>query len=447
MEMATEWAGQLKELLLPLTQGKLAAFLPGTLTGKILLALLVLLFIGYRVRTHQVRKGRRFKYQVGGLLSHLCTTYDEMEDVDWKNQKAERYNFQNGEIRTETRDINSMEDLIGPLHPGDAMKYTPEFIRGAMEKAMKTCGQVEFTAREKKSDGSYVWTSFLFQGIKSGSTHERSCLLLKRNVDSARGEEMERRAQLSLDASAAREEAEKKGRFMDQVSQDSQQSLETLLITLERLKEEPDASTRTEELADSAAQIRYLEKMNGAIHDLSALESGSLRPAVKQFNMEDTLCKWNETYRQEADKRKISFEFSSEPLLYPHVLGDEKRLQVLLDQLLTSALLFTPTGEKIQCAVRQKLVRSHQVSMEWTLLSAGMQVPGDMAEKVFLPYGMVRAIHIGGNGGLGISMMVRLAELLGGRLQVVRSASRGMRFVLELPYDFVSTMDGQGAAQ
>lgn len=151
---------------------------------------------------------------------------------------------------------------------------------------MKTCSQIEFTAREKKNDEAFEWTSFLLQGIRSGATHERSCLLLKRNVDAARGEEMERRAQLSQDANAAREEAEKKSLFMDQVSQDSQQALETLLDTLKEIEIEKEPATQKQLLQNSSGQILYLEKVNKAIHDLSALESGALHPVQKQFNME-----------------------------------------------------------------------------------------------------------------------------------------------------------------
>lgn len=441
MDMAIQWVQQLQLFFQHLALGQFAALLPGEPVGKLLLLLAVLLFLGYRIRTYQVRKERQIKYQINGLLSHLCTTYDQMEDVDWKNQKVQRYTFADGTIHTESHEISGVTDLIGPLHPEDAGKYTPEFIKGAIEKAMKTCSQIEFTAREKKNDEAFEWTSFLLQGIRSGATHERSCLLLKRNVDAARGEEMERRAQLSQDANAAREEAEKKSLFMDQVSQDSQQALETLLDTLKEIEIEKEPATQKQLLQNSSGQILYLEKVNKAIHDLSALESGALHPVQKQFNMEETLERWNDTYQKEAEKRKITFSYSTEPILYPHVIGDKKRLQVLLDHLLSSALLFTPTGEKIQCGVRQKLVRSHQVVMEWTLVAPAMQVPEEMAEKVFLPYAMVQAVSTSGNGGLGISIIYRLAELLGGKIQVIRSQNRGMRFVLELPYDFVSGMD------
>lgn len=447
MDMAIQWVQQLQRFFQNLTQGQFAGLIPGDPVGKLLLLLAILLFLGYRIRTYQVRKERQFKYRINGLLSHLCTTYDQIEDVDWKNQKVQRYMFSDGKIHAESHEIGGVTDLIGPLHPEDAGKYTPEFIKGSIEKAMKTCSQIEFTAREKKNDDAFEWTNFLLQGIRSGVAHERSCLLLKRNVDTTRSEEMERRAQLSLDANAAREEAEKKSQFMDQVSQDSQQALETLLDSLKEMEIEKESNRQQQLLQNSSGQILYLEKVNQAIHDLSALENGSLHPVQKQFNMEEMLGKWNDVYQEEAGKRKITFSYSTEPILYPHVIGDKKRLQVLLDHLLSSALLFTPTGEKIQCGVRQKLVRSHQIVMEWTLVAPAMQVPEEMAEKVFLPYGMVQAVSASGNGGLGISIIYRLAELLGGKLQVIRSQNRGMRFVLELPYDFVSGMDATTAAK
>ena len=116
----------------------------------------VLLLIAYRFRTHQVRRERKIRYRIGRMIAHLCDTYDSLEDVDWKKQKAYRYHFVDGDLKIDQRDIEGIGDLIGPLHPSDGLKYNEDYIKGAIEKAMKTCSPVEFIAREKGADGTSI---------------------------------------------------------------------------------------------------------------------------------------------------------------------------------------------------------------------------------------------------------------------------------------------------
>ena len=100
--------------------------------AEVLLGLLVLLLIAYRFRTHQVRRERKIRYRIGRMIAHLCDTYDSLEDVDWKKQKAYRYHFVDGDLKIDQRDIEGIGDLIGPLHPSDGLKYNEDYIKGAI---------------------------------------------------------------------------------------------------------------------------------------------------------------------------------------------------------------------------------------------------------------------------------------------------------------------------
>ena len=76
---------------------------------EVLLGLLVLLLIAYRFRTHQVRRERKIRYRIGRMIAHLCDTYDSLEDVDWKKQKAYRYHFVDGDLKIDQRDIEGIK--------------------------------------------------------------------------------------------------------------------------------------------------------------------------------------------------------------------------------------------------------------------------------------------------------------------------------------------------
>ena len=387
--------------------------LPFVRTGmEVMAGIFVLLLIAYRFRVHQLRRQRRLTYQISGMISHLCDTYDSLEDVDWKKQKAYRYHFRDGRLEIQERDLDSLSDLIGPLLPEDAAKYPEEVLKGYLEKAMKTCQPVEFTAREKAADGTWHWKSILFQGVKKDAIHTRSCLLLKRDVNDTRGAEMEKRVRLSQDRDQAREAVQAKAEFLNRISQDTREALRDIMgdLTLTDVKE------------------------------LSDIENGILETRSEAFDVDKTLEKMNALFQKEAAKRGISYSCNVEPLLYTHLVGDEKRLEQVLLNLLTNALLFTEKGQRVLCAVRQKLVKNKKVCMEFTVLCAGMKMPQDMVDKVFLPFELTRQVGSAKvHGGLGLVVTHRLVHLLGGLIKADNAEGKGMRFIIELPYDFTNS--------
>lgn len=407
--------------------------------AEVLLGLLVLLLIAYRFRTHQVRRERKIRYRIGRMIAHLCDTYDSLEDVDWKKQKAYRYHFVDGDLKIDQRDIEGIGDLIGPLHPSDGLKYNEDYIKGAIEKAMKTCSPVEFIAREKGADGTFHWKAFLFQGVKNDKIHRRSCLLLKRDVDDSRSAEMEKRAQLSLDMNEARKAAQAKTEFLNRFSQDTREALRDIMGNLSLTREEMDPGRRKDYLDESQQEARYLMTMIEDVKELSDIENGTLEIRSEEFNVDETLTKLNQLFQKEGEKRGITYDCTVEPLLYPNLIGDEKRLEQVLLNLLTHALLFTDRGQKVLCAVRQKLVKNKKVAMEFTVLCAGMKVPQEMVEKAFLPFELTRQVGSAKvHGGLGLVVTQRLVTLMGGQIRADNAEGRGMRYIIELPFDFAS---------
>ena len=171
--------------------GRLQAWPYLWLACKVLLGLVVLLFLLYHYRAHQVRRERSIKYRISKLILHLCDTYDCLEDIDLQNQKVYSYEFHDGDLQIIPRDLHKMQDLVGPLHPEDAGRYPDAVLKSLIERAMKTCSQVEFIVREQQDDGTYHWVSCLFQGIKKDKAHSRSCLLLKHSVNEQNVQELD----------------------------------------------------------------------------------------------------------------------------------------------------------------------------------------------------------------------------------------------------------------
>lgn len=417
--------------------GRLAAW-PYVWTGlKILLALVILLLVLYQYRARQVRRQRGIKYRLSKLISHLCDTYEQMEDIDWKNQIYYTYVIHDGKLNVQEKPFQNVTELAGELHPEDARKYTEDFLRSAVEKAMKTCGQVEFTAREKQKDGSYRWMSYLLQGIKKDKTHRRSCLLLKHGVDDMHSQEMERRAQLTSAMDQARELAEAKSKFMAHISKDTREALHSIMGYLTLAEDEASQETRKEYVRESQEQVRYLLGVLNDVIDLSAMENGTLQTHYEAFDVQKLLDSLNQVFQDEAAKRQLDFSMQVEALQYPRLLGDQNRLEQVLLNVLNNAMLFTEAQHKVTCQIREKAIKHKRVCLEAVVQCEGMEVPENMLDKVFLPFEL--SSQVDGNtvhGGLGLAVTHNLVHVLGGVIKADQAEGKGMRFTIELPFGY-----------
>jgi two-component system OmpR family sensor kinase len=115
----------------------------------------------------------------------------------------------------------------------------------------------------------------------------------------------------------------------------------------------------------------------------------------------------------------------------PVVLGDEARLRQVLANLMTNALVHTPSTSPIEVHIAAR-----DRKLELTVRDAGPGMDAESAAKVFdrfyrADHGRVRD-H--GGSGLGLAIVKSLIEAQGGTVTCVSSVDEGSTFVVMLPF-------------
>src|ERR1019366_6096717 len=154
-------------------------------------------------------------------------------------------------------------------------------------------------------------------------------------------------------------------------------------------------------------------------------------------------------FRHEAENRKVSFEFSSDPRMGRSLVTDSKRLQQVLKNLLSNAFKFTGQG-----SVRLSISR---VSSGWSpdhpiLSGAGAVIAfqvsdtgiGIPPEKQRIIFEASQQADAGtsrkyGGTGLGLAISRELANLLGGEIQLRSQPGAGSSFTLYLPQTYMGS--------
>lgn len=111
--------------------------------------------------------------------------------------------------------------------------------------------------------------------------------------------------------------------------------------------------------------------------------------------------------------------------------GDYARLVRVLSNLLVNAVKFTPEGGEVSLTGEY----AADGSMVFSVRDSGMGMRADFMERMYSPYARASADKPG--QGLGLSIVRRLVQDMGGEISVCSEWGRGTVFVVRLPAERV----------
>ena len=175
---------------------------------------------------------------------------------------------------------------------------------------------------------------------------------------------------------------------------------------------------------------RLLLAIINDILDFSKIEAGKLTiesvPFAPRRLIDDTLT----VVADMADAKGLRLETRLEPTLPEVCLGDPTRLSQILLNLLSNAVKFTEHGGITLTA------DGRGETLVFSVVDTGIGLTPEQIQRLFTPFeqadsGTTRQY---GGTGLGLAISQRLAELMGGRIQVESQLGEGARFTVELPH-------------
>jgi len=164
--------------------------------------------------------------------------------------------------------------------------------------------------------------------------------------------------------------------------------------------------------------------------DVSKIDAGKLQLVKAPVDLTALLQERLLEYSLEADKRRIALrtEFSEN---LPPLFLDGRRINQVLDNLLSNAFKFTDGGGEVEVAAR--VLRDSDLVL-W-VKDSGIGIPQDEIELIFDKY---RQVITGQQSnrkgtGLGLAICKRIVEAHGGRIWVESSPGKGSCFFVSLP--------------
>ncbi len=177
-----------------------------------------------------------------------------------------------------------------------------------------------------------------------------------------------------------------------------------------------------------AATTRMLGMVNDLL-DLSAIESGQVQITREIIDPGPLLAEVFEHHSLLAQRKQITLRREIADDL-PPLPVDPRRLQQVLDNLLTNAAKFSPPGTAVTLGARADGGHLHL----W-VADQGAGIPPDELPRLFKEFGKTSVRPTGGekSTGLGLAIVKKIVERHGGTVGVTSEVGKGSTFWVRLP--------------
>jgi signal transduction histidine kinase len=278
----------------------------------------------------------------------------------------------------------------------------------------------------------------------------RTAVLEQANRDSARHtiEQAELISRLRLTQQQVEAATRAKSEFVANMSHELRTPLNAIILYSELLQEGAVDDKRSEDASDlgkiQVASKHLLGLINGIL-DLSKIEAGKMELHLESFDvraMTDELISTMDAVVR-GNNNRLSVSYDNDPQA---MHADLTKTRQILFNLLSNAAKFTTNGS-VTVHVGRRTVSGGEC-IEFIVSDDGIGLAEEQQQRLFRPFaqGDASISRKYGGTGLGLALVWRFCQLMGGEVMVQSTLGQGSTFTVRLPVTVVSRTDNPALA-
>jgi len=178
------------------------------------------------------------------------------------------------------------------------------------------------------------------------------------------------------------------------------------------------------ELVTAAGQeAQNLDDLMGDLIEVAELDSGKREPQIERLLPYAELVAARDRMNDVACTRGIRLEVRAFADL-SYIQADRRAVRTIFDNLLTNALRYTPSGGEVTLEAEER-----KQFIQFTVRDTGKGIAAERLSSIFDRF----SSFSDGGSGLGLALVRRLVESLGGQISVESRLSHGTTFRFTLP--------------
>lgn len=333
--------------------------------------------------------------------------------------------------------VPDVSEFVERIHPEDRAMYlsgiesidreNPDYI---VEFRFKPFDQDEYR---------YAFCWYTFEFAADGTPLKR----LGAIQDITERKEIE--AELLLAKDRAEGASRSKSEFLANMSHELRTPLNGAMGMLQLLAMDDLAPVHAEYVETALTSCKNLTQLLSDILDLSKVEAGKLELSHEEFRLTEILASVRETFSGVAEGKGLDFDFEISDDVPSCLEGDPARLRQVLFNLVGNALKFTDTGSVSVQVMPVSMEESGRQRLLFSVDDTGIGIPDHMLDRIFGAFTQVDGAHTRKfqGTGLGLHIVKRLAELMGGHISVESEPDLGTTIHFVVPFDVVDKLVGE----
>ncbi|MCH9651473.1 MAG: response regulator [Deltaproteobacteria bacterium] len=237
----------------------------------------------------------------------------------------------------------------------------------------------------------------------------------------------------------ARDEAEEasqaKSRFLANMSHEMRTPLNGVTGLADLLLGQALTSPARKQVEMLRSSADMLMELIERVLDFSKIEADRLTLENLEFTLEGIEKQLIGVFSQRALEKDLELQIDRDSEVPDRLWGDAARLRQILLNLVDNALKFTRRGS-VRVRVEVHEVQKDCIWLRFLVRDSGVGIPQDGIRRLFEPFSQgdqSTARHFGGTG-LGLTISQRLAQLMGGEIDVESVVGEGSTFRLLVPF-------------
>jgi signal transduction histidine kinase/ActR/RegA family two-component response regulator len=242
---------------------------------------------------------------------------------------------------------------------------------------------------------------------------------------------VEQRTRAMHQAQLAAEAANRsKSEFLSRMSHELRTPLNAVLGFSQLLELDELTPDQDQAVSQITKGGRHLLDLINEILDISQIETGRLALSPEAVNVREVIAETVDLVRPLATDRGVHLLGGELGGCEQHVFADRQRMKQILLNLLGNGIKYNREGGTVSISCSQPTAGRLRIQVTDT----GPGIPKDHFGLLFTPFERLGADQTTVEGtGIGLALSRRLAEVMGGTMDVDSTVGRGSTFSLEFP--------------
>ena len=185
-----------------------------------------------------------------------------------------------------------------------------------------------------------------------------------------------------------------------------------------------DPETREKYAATLSKASNRLSRLVTDILKLNKLQNQEIKPEISRFNLSDALAECIISFEGNIEEKNLILECDLDDVF---ISSSHSLLEIVFSNLISNAVKFTEPGGKIAVTLKQT-----EDKAVVTVTDTGCGMTKEVGMRIFEKFYQGDTSHSGEGNGLGLALVKKVIDILGGEISVTSELRKGSTFTVTL---------------